>query len=78
MPGLNDLDGILERFCQDALADRPKHKAKYPTLKVLADDPVDIGFAVGPARKDAGVARRSSPNIESLVDRITRSGLDQP
>ena len=56
MPGLNDLDGILERFCQDALADRPKHKAKYPTLKVLADDPVDIGFAVGPARKDVGVA----------------------
>ena len=63
MLGLNGLDGILERFCQGALADRPKHKAKYPSLEALADDPVDVGLAVGPARKGAGVARRSSPNI---------------
>src|SRR5215470_13284812 len=66
VPSFDSLNGILERLFQNSLSDRPNHEANQPSLEVLAIaycDEVNVGQAVGTARKGVGVAGRPSPSV---------------
>jgi hypothetical protein len=80
VPAFDGLDGVLECFCQDSLADSFEHKAEDPASEILAfahDFHVDAGRAVGPASEGVGVAEAPPNTLESVVIKTTRSGSDQ-
>ena len=66
VPGFDSPDRLTERRFQNAFADGPEYKAKYPSLQILAvadDDQINDGCAVRLSRESVGVARQSSPHV---------------
>src|SRR3954447_16833916 len=65
-PGLDGLDGGVERLDEVALADRPEEGAEQPPLQVLAladDRDVDAGRPVGLPGEVVRVARVTAPQV---------------